>query len=294
MPIVSVLMTSYNREDFIEEAITSVLDSTFTDFELIICDDASSDKTVQIARTFEKKDPRVKVFVNSKNLGDYVNRNVTASYASGKYLKYLDSDDILFPWGLEAMVFCMEKYPKADFGLLAYSYKTNEMLPLLLSPIEIYYNFFFKGSFISAAPSGSIIKRSTFEKIGGFSGEPYVGDFDMWLKLAQQCKMVALPLDLVWWRRHPNQQYVEGIQNNYYGKRRYGIYKGALLDPNCPLPEDIKRTALRNLKNFHSRIVLNDILKGKFKKSKDLYINYELKLIDLFNCFMFNKYPPLQ
>jgi len=95
MPIVSVLMTSYNREDFIGEAIQSVLNSTFKDFELIICDDGSTDKTVEIARSFEKADPRVKVFINPKNLGDYPNRNQAASHATGKYLKY---DNWCFIW----------------------------------------------------------------------------------------------------------------------------------------------------------------------------------------------------
>ena len=88
---ISVLMTAFNREKYIGEAIESVLASTFKDFELIIVDDCSSDKTVEIAKNYENLDKRVKVFLNEKNLGDYSNRNKAASLANGKYIKYVDA-----------------------------------------------------------------------------------------------------------------------------------------------------------------------------------------------------------
>ena len=109
-PIVTVLTTTYNREAFIAAAIESVLSSFHSDFELIVVDDCSSDNTVGIARKYEKLDKRVKVYVNEKNLGDYVNRNKAAAYASGKYIKYLDSDDLLYPHGLQVMVYSMEQF----------------------------------------------------------------------------------------------------------------------------------------------------------------------------------------
>jgi glycosyltransferase involved in cell wall biosynthesis len=73
-PLVSVLMTAYNREKYIADAISSVLNSTYKNFELIIVDDGSKDATVQIAKQFEAKDERVTVYQNEKNLGDYNNR----------------------------------------------------------------------------------------------------------------------------------------------------------------------------------------------------------------------------
>ena len=89
-PLVSVLMTAWNRQEFIAEAIESVLASTYNNFELIIVDDCSTDNTVAIARTYQEQDTRIKIFQNEKNLGDYPNRNKAVSYASGKYIKYLD------------------------------------------------------------------------------------------------------------------------------------------------------------------------------------------------------------
>ena len=95
-PLVSVLMTSYNRENYIGEAIQSVIDSTYQNWELIICDDGSTDNTLAIAQGFAKQDDRIKIFINEKTLGDYPNRNRAASHAQGKYIRYLDSDDYIY------------------------------------------------------------------------------------------------------------------------------------------------------------------------------------------------------
>jgi glycosyltransferase involved in cell wall biosynthesis len=94
--------------DYIAEAIDSVINSNYQNWELIIVDDCSKDRTVEIARKYEKQDDRIKVYVNKTNLGDYPNRNRAASYAKGKYLKYVDADDLIYPHGLEVMVRALE------------------------------------------------------------------------------------------------------------------------------------------------------------------------------------------
>ena len=120
-PTVSVLMTAYNREAFIGQSIESVLASDFGDFELIVVDDCSKDGTLEIAKRFEKLDKRVKVYVNSQNLGDYPNRNMAASYATGKYLKYVDADDTLYDYCLSVMVRYTDRFPEAGFGLSCFA-----------------------------------------------------------------------------------------------------------------------------------------------------------------------------
>ena len=114
---VSILTTVYNREKYLAACIDSVLASGYQNWELIIVDDVSTDNSVSIARAYEKKDVRIKVYVNDKNLGDYPNRNKAASYAKGKYLKYLDADDLIYPRGLEVMVHTMEQFPEAALGI---------------------------------------------------------------------------------------------------------------------------------------------------------------------------------
>ncbi len=84
-PIVSILMTAYNREAFIEKSRNCIINSTFDNWELIIVDNQNTDQTVKIANHYTSTDSRIKVFINDNNLGDYPNRNKAASYASGKY-----------------------------------------------------------------------------------------------------------------------------------------------------------------------------------------------------------------
>src|SRR5471032_1502742 len=116
-PTVSVLMTAYNREDYIAAAIESVLAQTFTDFELIICDDQSVDRTVEIASGYAQQDPRVRLVRNDRNLGDYGNRRQAAALARGSFLKYHDSDDVMYPHCLAAMVTPLMNELRASFAL---------------------------------------------------------------------------------------------------------------------------------------------------------------------------------
>ena len=95
MPLVSVLMTAYNREAFIADAIASVLAQKFADFELVVVDDASRDRTVEIANDLAARDRRIRVYVNERNLGAYPNRNYAATLARGSLIKYHDSDDLI-------------------------------------------------------------------------------------------------------------------------------------------------------------------------------------------------------
>ena len=94
MPRVTCIMTSYNTERFISEAIKSVLKQTYVDFELIIYDDGSTDNTYNIAKEFEEKDSRIKVFKNDKNLGIAATANRALDHATGEFITFCDSDDI--------------------------------------------------------------------------------------------------------------------------------------------------------------------------------------------------------
>src|SRR4051812_49505605 len=103
-PRISVLLTAYNRQDFIAEAIESVLNQSMTDFELVICDDRSTDGTVDTIAAFAGRDSRIRFSINERNLGDYGNRRHAASLARGRLLKYHDSDDVMYRHCLETMV----------------------------------------------------------------------------------------------------------------------------------------------------------------------------------------------
>lgn len=96
-PLVSVLMTSYNSEKYIETAIRSILEQTYSNIELIVSDDASTDATPEVLKRLENEDQRVKVILNTQNSGTYIAKNRALLSASGKYVAFQDSDDWSHP-----------------------------------------------------------------------------------------------------------------------------------------------------------------------------------------------------
>lgn len=87
-------MPSYNSEDFIAESIKSVINQSYKNWELIISDDNSTDKTIDIVKAFQAKDSRIKLLRSKKNGGPAVTRNLAIKHAKGRYIAFLDSDDL--------------------------------------------------------------------------------------------------------------------------------------------------------------------------------------------------------
>ena len=112
LPILSVLMPVFNSELFVAEAIESILNQTFKDFEFLILDDASTDKSFEIIKDFGKRDSRIKVCQNEKNLGVVESRNKLINLSKGKYIAWLDSDDIAIKTRLEKQVNFLEEHPE--------------------------------------------------------------------------------------------------------------------------------------------------------------------------------------
>ena len=106
---VSIIMPAYNSEQFIGEAIGSVVQQTFTCWELLIIDDGSTDRTSEIAKSFAAQDDRIKYIKLENNCGASTARNTAMDIAGGKYLAFLDSDDTWFPKKLAVQVSFMEK-----------------------------------------------------------------------------------------------------------------------------------------------------------------------------------------
>lgn len=120
MELVSIITPSYNSARFIAETIESVLTQTYQNWELLITDDCSNDNTVSIVRKYCEKDPRIKLFVLEHNSGAAIARNNSIKQAKGKYIAFLDSDDIWLPQKLEKQIQFMESNNYA-FSMTAYS-----------------------------------------------------------------------------------------------------------------------------------------------------------------------------
>ena len=235
-PAVSVLMTVHNRETFIETAIRSVLDSSFEDFELLIVDDRSTDRSVEIARDLTSGDRRARVVVNDVNVGDYPNRNVAAGLACGTYLKYLDADDYLYPEGLGILVRGMNCFPGAGYGLCSLEQDEHRPFPFQLSSAEAYRRHYFGPPLFHKAPLSSIISRRAFEDVGGFSGRRMIGDFEMWHRLSARFPVVLMGGGVVWHRIHDVQE------SSFYRRNptqaialAWDVTREQLSAPGCPL-----------------------------------------------------------
>lgn len=256
-PLVSVLMASYNSKEYIAIAIESVLNSTYKNFELIITDDNSTDGTYNIAKAFEAKDERVKVILNDKNYGDYPNRNQAASYAKGKYLKYVDHDDYIYPYGLEQLVYYMEQFPDAGYGLCSLGQHKTRIYPFQLSPKETYDMNYFEMELFHKAPLSSIIKREVFEDVGGFTGKPFLGDFELWLILSQNFPVVLMPHGIVWYRVHTNQESNKLKGDPSQPFKYFLVAEELLLSNDCPLDANNKAKALLDLKHKKAAAILS-------------------------------------
>lgn len=115
-PLVTVTIPMYNNEKFISQTIESILSQTYTNFELLIYDDNSTDASYKIATSF--RDSRLRVFRNEKNLGPEGNWNRAINNVSGKYVKLICGDDILYPKCLEKQVAVFEKHSQAGISLV--------------------------------------------------------------------------------------------------------------------------------------------------------------------------------
>lgn len=102
--LVSILTPTYNTEKFIRSTIESAQNQTYTNWEMILVDDASTDNTITIIEEFVKKDSRIKLFKLPQNQGNGFARNAALEKATGKYIAYLDADDLWFPEKLEKQI----------------------------------------------------------------------------------------------------------------------------------------------------------------------------------------------
>jgi glycosyltransferase involved in cell wall biosynthesis len=280
-PTVSILTTVYNREKYIAACLDSVLASTYQDWELIIVDDRSSDNSVSIARKYEQKDTRITVYVNKTNLGDYPNRNKAASYAKGIYLKYLDADDIIYPHGLEIMVHTMEQFPEAGLGISQKVVEDIIPYPFIMKPKETFTREFLMRGVLGLGPTGSIVRRDAFEKLGGFTGTRYIGDIELWYKIALVYPVVKMEDDLIFWRQHDDQEITKGQDSFFYLENAFKHKIKTLNQKEVPLSELERQIALKKVNKHFSRNLLRLIKQGRFNTANSIRKSCNLSWITL-------------
>jgi glycosyltransferase involved in cell wall biosynthesis len=288
-PLVSVLVTVYNRAEYLRECLDSVLASTYGNRELIIVDDCSTDGSVEIAREYAERDDRVELHVNEKNLGDYPNRNRAASYARGKYLKYLDADDVIYRHSLRIMVEAMEEYPEASLGLSQNVIDDRKPYPHLAEPAEAYRSFFLGPNVLGVGPSAAIIRRESFEQVGGFSGHEYIGDTELWLGLVRLAPLVKLQPSLVWWRHHPGQQIKSEREDPEALAARYELKMSVLAETESLLTQRDLLRAVRMVRYRFARDLWNlAFRKGNLRDAFRVFRTTEIGLAEMLHSLVVN------
>jgi glycosyltransferase involved in cell wall biosynthesis len=165
----SVLMPAYNREKYVGQAVDSVLSQDFTDYELFVIDDGSTDKTLQILESYGT---RIKV-LRQTNQGPEVARNKAAAQAQGEYLVLLDSDDLLLPCALATYDRIIQTFdsPPLIIGSMT-DFQDGESIPVGLQaslPIKIlkYRDYLSKDVKLRLSSSRIVLRRSVFDAVGG-------------------------------------------------------------------------------------------------------------------------------
>jgi len=234
IPAVTVLMTAFNRERYIADAIESVLTQTYRDFELIVVDDASTDRTVPIARDYERRDARVRVVVNGRNLGDYANRNRAAALVETEFFKYHDSDDLMYPTCLDVMVSALSAEPRADFALTTSKPWAGGPVPMLLSPAMCYEREYLGQGLFHLGPACALFRRTSFERLGPFALRGTVSDYHFWLRACRDAHVLLVQGDLFWYRVHEGQSMQSPVAAREQLETERTAWE-ALFEPSCPL-----------------------------------------------------------
>jgi glycosyltransferase involved in cell wall biosynthesis len=218
--LVSIITTVYNREKHLPKAIESVLAQTYSNFELIIWDDGSTDNSLEIAYFYAEQDSRIRIVpAIHQGRGNAV-ANACAT-SKGVYLGLLDSDDLLVETAIEEAVSCLEKDEKlglvyTDYIVIDEKDKFKQYGPTCEIPyskerlLVEFMVFHFR-----------LFRRSTYEKVGGFEHEfTYCQDYDLCLKISEVSDILHLRRPLYYYRQHRKSiSFEKRIEQLLFGKR---------------------------------------------------------------------------
>lgn len=247
-PKISVIMSVYNCELFVADAIESIFGQTFADYEFIIIDDGSTDTTTDILKKYAKKDRRVRLY-HQKNMGLITALNRGCKKARGQYIARMDADDISLPERFEKQIGFMDKHP--DIGVLGTSIgiidsegieKTTWLPPT--SPEYVKWSLIF-GS--SLAHASTMIRKELMEAAGYYRLKAlHIEDYDLWVRLSSLTKLENMQ-EILYLYRH----WGENVCFKHAALQQQNVIRlvlPSLVEPilECKAPE-ATLTALRQL-----------------------------------------------
>ncbi len=280
IPLVSIITPTYNHARFIRDCIESVLRQTFTDWEQIIIDDASSDETCDIVSEYCKKDSRIKL-IKQKHQGIEKLKhtyNKALKLTQGEFIAILEGDDY---WPSNKLELQLPLFDKKEVVLAwgAAMWVNEECRPITIAPPEIekylslsrqeLLNELLLADFIPAVTV--IVRKKTLLSIGGFQQPSYylALDYPTWLKLTLEGKFAGVKEVVGYWRRHSSQMSTA---------RQEEILKGAIrlvCDFYTQLPNQVKRKFdidLNAIKSFwYSSLATSNIYEGRKKLIRKMW-----------------------
>jgi len=250
-PLVTVVIPAFNEAETIHAAINSVLQQSFTDFELLIIDDGSSDATADIAAKI--LDPRIQV-LSFENKGLAASRNRGIRHAAGELIAFLDADDLWTPDKLCRQVEALQSHPEA---VLVYSWTdcideddrflrhgSHVQAEGQVYKLRLSRNFMDNGS-------SPMIRKSAFDESGLFDESYRAGeDWDMWLRLANQYPFTCVASVQVLYRIR-NKSMMSDVDRQLECVTAI-LHKGLERLPHSPERERIKNTATANIYKYLS------------------------------------------
>lgn len=221
-PVVSIIMPAYNCEQYIEKAIRSVMGQSFRDWELIVIDDGSKDSTRDIIGSLASEDGRIISIPNEKNIGVANTRNRGVEVSRGRYIAFLDSDDI---WCPDKLKLQLERLGERGGDLCYCSYsiidsEDRKAKSDYIVPPSLDFKDLLKENYIGC--STVLLSR---EMLGGqrFLVDYYHEDYVLWLELLQNgARAVGCTEPLVKWRLIQNSRSFDKRQS---AAHRWDIYR---------------------------------------------------------------------
>ena len=241
-PQVSVIIPTYNRAWVIEEAIDSVLAQDYTEFELIVVDDGSTDHTSDVLDSYRNV---IKVFPQ-KNKGVSAARNRGIAEASGKFIAFLDSDDLWLPQKLTVQIEFFDQTPDA---LICQTDEIWIRNGLRVNPKKRHKKpsgMIFKPSLklCLVSPSATMIHRGLFDRVGGFDETlPACEDYDLWLRISCRFPIHLIDTPLIIKRGGHDDQLSKGT-----GLDKFRIKAIKKIIRSGLLSDDQRRVAVKTLK----------------------------------------------
>ncbi len=201
-PLVSVNITAYNREAYIHEAITSVLQQDYTNLEIIIIDDGSTDRTVGIINAF--RDPRISIYQNAVNKGIAFSRNLAASVSNGAYILILDSDDVAHETLISKKVAWLEAHKDHILvsSLMDYIDEDGQMISkkngMIIPDKDIPFYLFFANCLVQS----SMLIRAWVLKENEYRQDMRSEDYNLWMRISRLGKFHIMDVALINVRFH--------------------------------------------------------------------------------------------